>query len=99
MPCPSMGPKLFWTVQIILVGYQTFWMGPIHFNQVQIKQISPEKSDLNLTKIVWTRPKQIVLDQNNLYPSKTIWTTEGQGIRVFILLQFNKISSKLYSLL
>ena len=27
MPCPSMGPKLFWTVQIILVKYQYayFW--------------------------------------------------------------------------
>ena len=36
MPCPSMGAKWFWTVQIILVEYQWFWMGPIHFSQVQI---------------------------------------------------------------
>ena len=36
MPCPSMGQKLFWTVQIILVEYQLFWSGPIRFGQVQI---------------------------------------------------------------
>ena len=36
MTCPSIGPKLFWTVQIILVEYQSFWMGPISFGQVQI---------------------------------------------------------------
>ena len=36
MPCPSMGPKLFWTVQIILVEYQSFWTDPIRFGQAQI---------------------------------------------------------------
>ena len=36
MPFPSMGPKLFWTVQIILVKYQSFWTGLIHFGWVQI---------------------------------------------------------------
>ena len=35
MPCPSMDPKWFWTVQIILVKYQSFWKGPIHFGRVQ----------------------------------------------------------------
>ena len=25
MPCPSMCPKWFWTIQIILVDYQSFW--------------------------------------------------------------------------
>ena len=29
MPCPSIGPKLFWTGQIILVEYELFWTGPI----------------------------------------------------------------------
>ena len=33
MPCPSMGPKWFWTVQIFLVEYQSFWTGPIRFGQ------------------------------------------------------------------
>ena len=28
MPCPSMGPKLFWTVQIILDGSNLFWLCP-----------------------------------------------------------------------
>ena len=36
MPCPSMGPKWFWTVQIILVEYQSFSTGPICFGWVQI---------------------------------------------------------------
>ena len=59
MPCPSMGLKLFWTVQIIFVEYQPiildvsqfvlvrsklFWTGPNYNN-------SPEKSNLYLTKI------------------------------------------------
>ena len=34
--CPSMGPKWFWTVQIILVKYQSFWTGPIYFGSFQI---------------------------------------------------------------
>ena len=36
MPCPSMGSKWFWTVQIILVEYQLFWTGPICFCWVSI---------------------------------------------------------------
>ena len=31
MPCPSMGPKLFWTFQIILVEYQNNMDGPKSF--------------------------------------------------------------------
>ena len=105
-----MDPKLFRTVQIILVKHQSFWMSPIHFgrvqiilvrsklkfiysekatkfcensplllssvvpvkNKVEISQdfvafaeymnfinIGPEKSNLNLTKMIWTQPKQI----------------------------------------
>ena len=69
MPCTSMGPKLFWTNQIILVEYQLFWTGPICFDRVQIildrsklQKNSPEKSNLNLTKIglaqnIWTCTK------------------------------------------
>ena len=36
LPCLSMGPKWFWTVQIILVEYQLFWTGPIRFGLVKI---------------------------------------------------------------
>ena len=36
MPCPSMGPKWFWTVQIILVKYKLFRTGPICFGRTQI---------------------------------------------------------------
>ena len=63
-------------------------MGPIHFGQVQIINIGPEKSNLSLIKIIWTQSKQFGPDQNDLYPSKTFWTVqnhfgpiEGQGIR------------------
>ena len=77
MPCPSMGPKCFWTVPIILVEYQLFWTGPICFGQVQIIIIS----------LIWTWPKRFGHDQNNLYLSKTNWMVqchfgliEGQGI-------------------
>ena len=36
MPCPSIGPKLFWTIQTVFDGYKLFWSGPNHFGQVQI---------------------------------------------------------------
>ena len=87
-----MCPKWFWTVQIILVKYQLFWTGPIHFGQVQIilvrsksfwtipnhfeqvqiMKISPEKSDFNLNKIIWTWPKLFGPDKNDLELTKTI---------------------------
>ena len=76
MPC-------LW-VQIILVEYKLFWTGPIHFGrvqiilewfgQVQIVKSSPEKSNLNLTKMIWTQPKLFGPDQNNLDGSKSFWT-------------------------
>ena len=86
MPRPFMGPKWFWTVQIILLWHQLFWTGLNHFGKVQIIKVSPEKPNLNLTKMIWTRLKQFALNQNNLYPSKSIWmvqndfgTIGGQG--------------------
>ena len=58
------------------------WLGPNY------KKNSPEKSNLNLTKMFWARPKHYGPDQNKLYPSKTIWMVqnnfgpiEGQGIK------------------
>ena len=67
-----------------------FWSGLNHFGQVQIIKISPEKSNLNLTKMIWTRPKQIGPVQNNLYLTKMIWTVqnyfgpiEGQDINMY----------------
>ena len=83
MFCPSMGPKWFWTVQIIFVEYQLFWTDPIHFGQVQII--------LNMIQMIWTLPKWIGLIQNNWYSIKIIWTVqnhfgtiEGQGISVYL---------------
>ena len=62
----------FGRVPIILNGPNLFWSGSNHFGQVQIIKISPEKSNLNLTKRIWTRPEQLEPDQNKLYPSKII---------------------------
>jgi hypothetical protein len=81
-------PNDFGRVPIILDRFNSFWSGPNDFGQIQIIIISPEKSNLNLTKMIWTRPKRFGRNQNNFHPSKTIWTVqnnfgpiEGQGIR------------------
>ena len=63
MPCPSQGPKWFWTVQIVLVNSKSFWSG------------SKFKLDFSLLLfIVWTCAKWFWPDQNELNPSKTIGT-------------------------
>ena len=36
MPCPSISPKWFRTVQIVLDGSKLFWTGPNCFGRVQI---------------------------------------------------------------
>ena len=79
-------PNHFGQVPIVL---DSFCLGPNNFGQVQIITISQEKSNLNLTKIIWAQPKQFGHNQNNLHPSKTIWTVqnhfgpiEGQGIEI-----------------
>ena len=81
MPCPSIGPKWFWTIQIILVEHQSFWTGPICFGLVQIIKFCPEKSNLTL-------PKFFGPDQKNWYSTKKIWMVqihfgaiEGQGMK------------------
>jgi hypothetical protein len=60
-------PNHFGQVPIVLDGSNSFWSGPNHFGQVQIIKFSPEKSNLNLTKMIWTR-------QKNLDLTKTICT-------------------------
>jgi hypothetical protein len=87
MPCPSIGPKLFWTVQIVLVGSKSFWLGPNHFGQVQIIAFWSNFYNLDLSKMIWTKPKQIGSVQNDWYSTKIIWTVqnnfgpiEGRGI-------------------
>ena len=67
-------PDNFGRVTIILDGTNLFWSGTNHFGQVQTKKFSSEKSNLNLTKMIWTRPKQFVLVQNNLDGPKSFWT-------------------------
>ena len=61
-----MGPILFGRVQLILM-----------IDQVHIIKVSPEKSNLDLIKIILTRPKPIEPGQHNLYSSTTIWTVQN----------------------
>ena len=96
MPCPSIGLKMildhsncFGRLQIVLVGSKPFWSGPNHFDQVQIRLLWTIFYDFDLTKMIWTCPKQIGLVLNNWYSTKMIWTVqnhfgsiEGQGIRM-----------------
>jgi hypothetical protein len=79
----DMQPKLFWTstnffgrVQIILVRLKLKFSGVI----------------LDVSKMIWTLPKQIGLVQNYWYSTKKFWAVqnhfgpiEGQGITFHIL--------------
>ena len=83
MPGPSIGPKLFWTIQIVLVRSKLFWSGPNHFGQVQIRlswtnlyNLDPTKNELDPTKIDPTKidlAKTNGLDQNHLNSPKSFW--------------------------
>ena len=89
MPCPSMGPKWFWTVQIILVEYKLFGTNPICYGRVQIILNRSKLLKLVQKNIIWTQPKWFGPDQNDLVPTKKNWTVQnhrssidGQGIIV-----------------
>ena len=81
LPCPSIGPKWFWTVQIVLDGFKLFWVGTNHFGQVQIRLFWSDFYNLVLSKMIWTRPetnwtrpKWLVLNQNFVDGPKSFWT-------------------------
>ena len=59
---------------VVLDGFNSFWSGPNQKNQ----------SNLYLTKMTWTRPKQFVSIQNNLDGPKLFWTYRT-GHQVFAL--------------
>ena len=94
-----MAPKWFGTIQMILFEYRSFWTGRILFRQVQIVKISPEKSNLKLSKIIWTQSKQFTPIKNNLDGPKSFRTYRRTGHKSFGLicdlktLAFSKISS------
>ena len=44
-----------------------------------IIEINPEKSSLNLTRIIWAQLKQFVPVQNNLHCPKYFWTYRRKG--------------------
>ena len=86
-------PNHFGRVSIVLDGSNSFWSCPNHFGNFQIIKISPEKSNLNLTKMIWAQAKWFGPNQTNLDLSKTIWTVqnnfgpiEGQGKKSFVIM-------------
>ena len=56
-------------VQIVLVRSKSFWSGPNRV-QVQIRLLWTNFYNLDLSKMIWTHPKQWVLEQNDLDPYK-----------------------------
>ena len=83
--------KLFGRSKIILDHSNHFGrVHTNHFGQVQfvlvqinldrlskIIKISPEKSNLTLTKMLWTQPKRFGPDQNDWYSTIMIWTVQN----------------------
>ena len=61
-----MGQNNFGRVPIVLNGSNSFWLEPNHFGQAQIIKISPEKSNLNLTKMIWTKQFELVIEDKAL---------------------------------
>ena len=65
-------PKCFGRLQIVFVRSKPFWSGPNHFGQVQIRLLWTNLYNLDPTKTNWTRPKRLVLNQNDLDSHKII---------------------------
>ena len=77
--CPVLLPisqKWFWTVQIILEGPKLFWSGPNHFGHFQIRLFWTKFYNVCLSKMIWTRPKQIEPVKKNWYSTKIILNPE-----------------------
>ena len=74
MPCPSIDPKLFWTVQIVYVRSKSFCSGQNNFHQVQIRLFWTNFYDLDPTKMNWTHPKRLVINQIYLDGPNSVWT-------------------------
>ena len=91
MPYPSVCPKLFWTIQIVLDGYQLFWSCPSRFGRVQIILV---RFKLDFSGLFWPV-------QNDWYLTKMIWSVqnhfgpiEGQGIRSITFLVLYPLQSQ-----
>jgi hypothetical protein len=74
MPHPSIGPKWFWNIQIVLNSYKLFWSDPNCFGQVQIILVRFKLDFYGLVFKIWTQPKWSGPDQIKLDPTKTNWT-------------------------
>jgi hypothetical protein len=67
-------PNCFRRLEIILIGSKLFWLGPNHFDQVQIRLFWTIFYNLDLSKMIWTQLKQIVSVQNDLGGPKSFLT-------------------------
>ena len=78
-------PNCFGQVQIDLVMSKSFWSGTIRLFWTIFY-------NLDLSKMIWTQPKQIGPVQNDWYSTKIIWSVqnhfgpiEGQGIIYLVI--------------
>ena len=74
-------PNCFGQLQINLVGSKLFWSGPNHFGQVHIRLFwTVFFYGVDLSKMIWTRPKRIGPVQNDSYSTKMIWKVQNPTI-------------------
>ena len=66
-------PNRFGQIQTVLVGSKLFWSGPNYFGQVLIRFLFTNFYNLDLSKMIWSRPKQIGCG----YSTKMIWTLKN----------------------
>ena len=64
-------------LQIFLVGSKSFWSDTIHFSRVWIWFLWINFFNLDLFKMIWTRPKQIGPSKNDWYSTKMIWMVQS----------------------
>ena len=92
-------PNCFVQVQIVLVGSKLFWSGPNHFGWMQIILVRFKLDFCGLNFVIWTCPKQLALDQNDLNGTKFqnhFELKEGQGISVLIPLDLKSFKNLQY---
>ena len=68
----------FGWLQIVLVESILFRSGPNHFCHVQVRLLQTNFYNLDLIKMIWTRPKRIGPNLNDWYLTKMVWTVQNR---------------------
>ena len=82
MPCPSMWPKQFWSVQIGFGLTKLLWTWPKwighHQNELVGSKLDLWYISFWLKKTIWTRPIHFSRDQFILVVTKSLWSGPNQ---------------------